>query len=319
MHTVLVTGAAGFVGSSLCAALRARGAQVHAAVRSRRSSDDGDTFAVGDIDGDTDWRAALAGCDCVVHLAARVHVLHDSSADPLALYRRVNVEASVALARQAAAMGVKRFVFVSSIKVNGEASSGAPFRASDPARPLDPYGQSKLEAETALRAVAADTGMALVIVRPPLVYGPGVKANFLQLIKLVARGWPLPFGSVRNARSMVALPNLVDLLLLCTRDARAAGAVLLVSDGRDLTIGELATLIGRAMGQRVRLLPVPVRLMRAGAALLGKRALAQRLLGSLQVDIGATCERLDWHPPVSVETAIAATVAAWREQPGPPA
>lgn len=303
---ILVTGANGFVGTALVAALRARGTPVVAAVR--QASAEGQ-LAVGELDGNTDWTGALQGCTAVIHLAARVHVMDDASTDPIAAYRTVNRDASVRLAHQAHACGVRRFVFVSSIKVNGEATTSAPFRASDLPAPCDPYGQSKLEAEQALLAFGRESGMEIVIVRPPLVYGPGVKANFNSLLRLVKLGVPLPFGRVSNARSMVALDNLVDLLMLCTRHPAAPGQVFLVSDGRDLSIGQLVGMIAAAMHKHVSLLPVPAGLMRAAATLLGKGAVAERLFGSLQVDIGATCDTLGWHPPISPEAAIGRTVA----------
>ncbi len=303
---ILVTGSNGFVGSALCRSLRERALALRAAVRKGSGPDQ---IAVGELNGATDWRAALAGCDSVIHLAARVHVMADRDSDPLRAYREVNVAASVNLARQAHAAGVRRFVFVSSIKVNGEGTSATPYRASDVPAPCDPYGVSKLEAETALLELGRETGMEIVIVRPPLVYGPGVKANFLNLIKLVRKGIPLPFGRVVQRRSMVALDNLVDLLIVCTHHPRAVGQVFLVSDGADLTIGELVTMIARAMGKRIILLPVPAGLMRAGAALLGKSAIADRLLGALQVDIGATRATLEWTPVVTPQQAIDRTVA----------
>jgi nucleoside-diphosphate-sugar epimerase len=304
---ILVTGSNGFVGSALCRTLRARALAVRGAVR--RAPGQGQV-AVGDLAADTDWQGALQGCSCVLHVAARVHVMDDQDADPLAAYRAVNVDATLNLARQAHAAGVRRFVFVSSIKVNGESTSGrAPYTAQETPLPVDPYGVSKLEAELALQAYAASSGLELVIVRPPLVYGPGVKANFRNLIKLVQRGWPLPFGMLRNRRSMVALDNLVDLLILCTQHPAAPGRVLLVSDGADLTMGERVTLIAGARQQRLWLLPVPAALLRAVAGVLGKAALADRLLDSLQVDIAPTCSALEWQPVVTPHTAIATTVA----------
>lgn len=298
---VLVTGANGFVGTALCAALRAQGVDTVGAVRSDALPGQ---LAIGNLDADTDWSAALAGRTVVVHLAARVHVMDDSAGDPLAAYRTVNVDATVNLARQAHANGVRRFVFISSIKVNGEATNGRPFRADDAPAPVDPYGQTKLESERALQTIAAQTGMELVIVRPPLVYGPGVKANFANLLRLVGRGVPLPLGSVKNRRSMVALDNLVDLLIVCTRHPAAPGGIFLVSDGVDLSTAELVTMMGQAMGKRVFLVPIPVRLMHVAASLLGKRALVDRLLGSLQVDSIPTRDRLGWVPLLTPQQGI---------------
>lgn len=297
---ILVTGAAGFVGTALCSRLRGDGATVVAVVR---SAQDG-AHALGSLDAGTDFGAPLAGVDTVVHLAARVHVMNDVVADQLGAYRAANVDTTLALARQAAARGVRRFVFVSSLKVNGEASAAAPFNAEDVAAPADPYGQSKHEAECALRALAATSTMELVIVRPPLVYGPGVKANFLRLMELVRRGVPLPLASVDNRRSMVALDNLVDLLTVCCSHPNAAGHTFMVSDGHDLSSAQLVRLIATAMQRPARLLPVPPALLRAGATALGKAALAQRLLDSLQVDIAATCRTLAWTPPLSPGLAV---------------
>lgn len=302
---ILVTGANGFVGSALCRTLRAGGAAVVAA---RRRQGGAGEVAVGELDGNTDWSAALGGCDRVIHLAARVHVMADTSADPMAAYRVVNVDATLNLARQAARHGVRRFVFVSSVKVNGEASADQPLRATDRPAPCDPYGQSKLEAELALKELGALTGMEVVIVRPPLVYGPGVKANFHNLMRLVKLGVPLPLARVRNQRSMVALDNLVDLLRVCADHPAAAGHTFMVSDDHDLSTAELVKLIGTAMGKRVLLLPVPAGLLSGAARLIGRGGFASRLFGSLQVDIGATRAILNWTPAVSTEAGIARTV-----------
>ena len=305
---ILVTGSNGFVGSAVCARLRADGVAVRGAVRAGAGPQQ---VNAGELGPATQWGSALAGCTVVIHCAARVHVMADTDTDPLRAYREVNVEGSVNLARQAAAAGVRRLVFVSSIKVNGEATHGSPYFADDVPAPVDPYGQSKLEAEQALLAVGADTGLEIVIVRPPLVYGPGVKANFRNLIKLVGRGLPLPFGSLRNQRSMVALDNLVDLLVVCTTHPAAAGQVFLVSDGIDLTIGQLVTMIAQAQNKRPFLLPIPAQLMRTVANGLGKSAVAGRLLDSLQVNIEKTCAGLEWKPIVAPQVAIEKTVAAF--------
>lgn len=302
---ILVTGSNGFVGRQLCNTLSARAIPFRAAVR--RSGGAGDC-AVGDLDGATAWGPALAGVSSVIHLAARVHVMSDSEQDPLRAYREVNVEATMNLARQAHLAGVKRLVFVSSVKVNGESTGAQPFSAFDHPAPCDPYGQSKMEAERALQAFAADTGLEVVIVRPPLVYGPGVKANFRNLIKLVQYGLPLPFGRAAGLRSMVAVDNLVDLLITASAHPKAPGGIFMVSDGRDLTVRELVESIAAAMDKPVILLPVPTALMRGAARLVGKAGVADRLLGSLQVDIKNTRERLEWEPCVTTQSAINATV-----------
>jgi nucleoside-diphosphate-sugar epimerase len=304
---VLVTGANGFVGAAVCDALERRGMPFIKAVRKRSDSRQ---FETGDIASPAavDWSPALAGCDTVIHLAARVHMMRESAADPMAAYRAANVDASMNLARQAAAQGVRRFIFVSSIKVNGERTEGRPFSAGDAPAPQDAYGRSKLEAETALREWAGQAGVELVIVRPPLVYGPGVRANFLRLMQLVKSGMPLPLGAIHNRRSMVGLSNLADFLLLCARHPAAAGGTWLVSDNQDVGIAELVRMIGHAMGRPARLLPVPPGMLAAAAGLLGRRAAAGRLLDSLQVDVSPALSRLGWTPPLDLEAGIRATV-----------
>jgi nucleoside-diphosphate-sugar epimerase len=305
MKKILVTGASGFVGSALCQTLITRGWPVTGSVRVKSAPFH---YASGALSASTDWSGALNDCACVIHLAARVHVMKEAAADALAAYRAVNVDATMHLARQAAACGVRRFIFVSSIKVNGEASGKHPFRASDAPAPCDPYGQSKMEAEQQLQAFAATSGMELVIVRPPLVYGPGVRANFQRLMELIKSGWPLPFGAVGNQRSMVALDNLIDLLLLCCTHPKAPGAVLLVSDDHDVSTAELIRMLAAPMGRRARLLAVPTSLMRVAAAAIGKSAQADRVLGSLQIDVAPTKRLLDWHPPVAMQAALDQTV-----------
>lgn len=303
---ILVTGATGFVGQALCAELSRRQMDYRPISRTSRSG----FVAIGAIDGQTDWSDTLAGVDIVMHLAARVHVMNESAADPLAAFRAVNVDATVNLARQAASAGVKRFIFLSSIKVNGEeTAAGRPFRASDAPHPEDAYGRSKLEAEEALLAISAATGMEVVIIRPPLVYGPGVKANFASLMTWAARPFPWPFGVVRNRRSLIFVGNLVDFILLGASHPAAGNRVFLVSDGEDLSIGQLVAKLSLAAGRKAWMLPVPPALLEGLAALLGRRAAAQRLLGSLQVDIGETRAVTGWSPSYSVEEGLAATVA----------
>jgi nucleoside-diphosphate-sugar epimerase len=247
----------------------------------------------------------LAGQDCVVHLAARVHVMNDAVPDPLAEFRAANVELTVHLARQAAQAGVHRFIFISSVKVNGEETAAdRPFTANDTPQPQDPYGVSKMEAEQALRSLAAQIGLEVVIIRPPLVYGPGVKANFAALMRAVQRGWPLPLGTVRNQRSLVALDNLVDFIITCITHPQAANQTFLVSDGQDISTTELVRGMARAAGVPARLLPVPVWVLQAGAALLGKGDAVQRLCGNLQVDISKARRLLGWVPPISVDEGL---------------
>lgn len=267
-----------------------------------------------DLASDAHWQNALHGVHIVLHCAARVHVMNDQSTDPLTEFRRVNVEGTLRLARQAAAAGVKRFIYLSSIKVNGEGTHlGAPYLADAQPAPTDPYGISKMEAEQGLLALAAETGMQVVIIRPVLVYGPGVKANFLSMMRWLQKGVPLPFGAIHNSRSLVALDNLVDLIAICIDHPAAANQTFLVSDGEDLSTTELLRRMGVALGKPARLLPVPSRLLEVAAAILGKQALAQRLCGSLEVDISKARELLNWTPPVNVEDALRKTASYFLE------
>lgn len=310
---ILVTGATGFVGQALCAQLRLRELPFRAA--SRRAAQG--CVAVGTLDAHTDWTEALRGVDRVVHLAARVHVMDEQAADPLAEFRRANVDATERLARQAAAAGVRRFVFLSSIKVNGEGTQpGRPFTADDPPAPQDPYGISKLEAEQALQRVAAETGMQVCIIRPPLVYGPGVRANFRSMMRWVARGVPLPLGAVRNQRSLVALDNLVDLIITCLDHPGAANQVLLAGDGEDLSTPQLLRRVAQALDTRARLVAVPPGLLQFLAGLAGRRAVVDRLCGSLQLDIGKTRRLLQWTPPVGIDTALRRTAQEFIQSGG---
>lgn len=317
---ILVTGASGFVGGALVARLASEpGNQLRAAVRdpARFSAPASDVrvIATGDLNGQTDWRDAVAGIDVVVHCAARVHVMHETAGDPLSEFRRVNVEGSLNLARQAQQAGVRRLIFVSSIKVNGEHSlPGQPFRADDTPAPQDAYGVSKLEAEQALLALGREGPMEVVVVRPVLVYGPGVKANFLSMMRWLDKGVPLPLGAITaNRRSLVARDNLVDLLALCTRHPRAAGQVFLATDGEDLSTTELLRRVARAMHRPARLWPLPPLMMTAAARWLGKPGVAERLCGSLQADIDKNRALLDWTPPLSVDQALERTAAAYRQ------
>jgi nucleoside-diphosphate-sugar epimerase len=305
---VLVTGATGFVGTRLVSTLQA--SSVHAvrcAVRQSSGAQQAhvEAVAITDLTPETDWTAALTGIDTVVHLAARVHVMHDTASDPLQEFLCTNTHATLHLARQAAQAGVKRLIFLSSIKVNGEQTlAGRPFKASDKAAPEDAYAASKHRAELGLHDIAAETGLEVVVIRPPLVYGAGVKANFAALVRAVERGLPLPLGRIDNRRSLVGLDNLIDLIVTCLSHPRAPGQTFLVSDGEDLSTAELVRRLARSMGRPARLLPVPVLALKAAAAMLGKGAQAQRLCDDLQVDISATCERLGWAPPVSVDESL---------------
>lgn len=305
---VLLTGSTGFVGQALLARLAAQPALDLVAV-SRRPAfglPAGVAHAqVADIAADTAWQPVLQGVQVVIHAAARVHVMNDKVAGPLAEFRKVNVDGTLNLARQAVGAGVKCFIFISSIKVNGENTApGKPYSAESQPAPVDPYGISKLEAELALRELAAETGMEVVIIRPPLVYGPDVKANFLSMMRWLSKGIPLPLGAIQNRRSLVALDNLVDLIATCVEHPAAANQTFMVSDGEDLSTRQLLRRMGGALGRPARLVPIPAWLLEAGASLLGKRALAQRLCGSLQVDISKTRELLNWSPPLGVDEAL---------------
>lgn len=303
---ILVSGANGFIGNAVCKQAVDYGICVKGATRVRAEVPSYiESFEVGEINYSTAWSHVLRDVNVVVHLAARVHVMKDTEADPLTAFRAVNVDGTLNLARQAAAAGVKRFVFVSSVKVNGECTSpGRAFTEADVPMPQDAYGQSKNEAEQGLRQLSADLGMEVVIIRPPLVYGPGVKANFAILMHAVKRGWPLPFGAVHNQRSLVALCNLVDFIVTCTTHPQAANQTFLVSDGQDLSTADLVRAIAQAAGVPARLLPVPVWALQAGASLLGKGDMLQRLCGNLKVDASKARSVLGWVPPVSVEEGL---------------
>lgn len=303
---ILVTGASGFVGSYLIRELRQRGfSRAIGALRTQKTALGDNSVVVGGIDETTDWSSALEGMEVVIHTAARAHIINDDVTDPLTEFRKVNVAGTRSLALQAASAGVKRFIFISSIKVNGEQTSpGNPFNTASKPMPVDDYGISKLEAEKALWEVASESDMELVIVRPPLVYGPGVKGNFSSMIRLVKKGIPLPLGAIHNKRSLLALDNLIDLIITCIDHPSAANEIFLAADGEDLSTSDLLRRVAEAMGKPSRLIPVPSTLLQLGATVLGKKAMAQRLLGSLQVDISKTREVLGWEPPISVNEGL---------------
>jgi nucleoside-diphosphate-sugar epimerase len=312
-NNILITGATGFLGSAFLESLIRENLTFNPIVALRNKVNLNQKYfastksvIVGSIDGETDWSSALAGVEFVVHTAARVHVMADTSLDPLDDFRKVNVDGTLNLARQAAAVGVRRFVFLSSVKVNGEQTcTGKAFTEDDDPAPQDFYGQSKYEAELGLRQLAKDSGMEFVIIRPPLVYGPGVKANFAALMRAVQRGLPLPLGSVNNQRSLVALNNLVHLIVTCLRHPAAANQTFLVSDGQDISTAELLRSMARAACVSDRLWPVPVWALQASASAVGKGAAVQRLCGNLQVDITKVRTLLDWRPVVTMDEQLA--------------
>ncbi len=312
---ILITGANGFIGTALCAELLRQGYAVRAALRSAGPPiDTVDALVVGAINGETDWSDALRGIDVVVHLAARVHVMQDAVADALAAYRDVNVDGTLNLAGQAVQAQVRRFIFISSIKVNGETTLlGQPYTAEGAPAPVDAYGISKREAEDGLRQLADATGMEVVVIRPPLVYGPGVKANFHSMMRWLDKGVPLPLGAIHNRRTLVALDNLVDLIVTCIDHPAAANQTFLAGDGEDLSTTDLLQRMAAALGKKARLIPVPMRLLAIAARLFGRQAMAQRLCGSLQVDSAKARNLLGWMPPVSVDEALRRTARYYRE------
>jgi len=309
--SILITGANGFIGKALCAELLRQGQYVRGAMRSvRLPIENLEAVSTGAIDGETDWTKALLGIKVVVHLAARVHLMKDNAVNPLDEMHKVNVEGAWNLARQAAEAGVQRFIFISSIKVNGEGTLlGRPYTAEDQPAPVDSYGISKFEAEDALRQLADETGMEVVIIRPPLVYGPGVKANFYSMMQWLNKGVPLPLRGIHNKRSFVALDNLVDLIVTCIDHPAAANRTFLAGDDEDLSTPELLQRMGAALGKPAKLFPMPISLLKTAAMLLGKREMAQRLCNSLQVDISKARDLLGWQPPVRVDDALKKTAA----------
>ena len=309
---ILVTGANGFVGRSVCAALARAGHNLRAAVRdeSRAVRLSGEVICVGALGRHTDWSAAVAGVDAVIHLAARVHVMNETAADPLSAFRAVNVDATQALAEAAVQHGVQRVVYVSSIKVNGEVTSTQAFTPDDTPQPQDPYGVSKWEAEALLCRLAERGGMEVTVVRPPLVYGPGVGGNFRRLLTVIAHGIPLPLASVKNRRSMVYNGNLAAALIMCATHPTAANKTYLVSDGEDLSTPELMRRLGNMIGKQARLLRCPPSLLQVGANLIGKGDEISRLTASLEVDSSRLGTDLDWSPPFSMDQGLADT-ALW--------
>lgn len=310
---IIITGATGFIGSAVVERLHQQGHTIRALVRMI-----GDTLPltikqdlVGNLMPNTDYKPFLCDADILIHLAARAHIVKDQVVDPIIPFRETNTYATLNLAMQAANAGISRFVFISSIGVNGNITYDKPFTVSDTPNPAEPYAISKYEAEIGLRKIAAETGMEVVVIRPPLVYGAGAPGNFRKLIKTIGGGIPLPLGKINNQRSYVALPNLIDLIAICISHPAAANQTFLVSDGEDLSTTELLQRLARALGKPARLLSVPQSWVEAGLNLLGKRAITQRLCGNLQIDISKTRDQLGWTPPVSVNEALKQTALAW--------
>ena len=311
--TILLTGASGFIGKHLSKNLcEQENYHLRIAVRSAQAEsviDFNERFIIDDISESTRWDECLKNCDVVIHTAARVHVLDDRSIKPLLEYRKINVDGTMQLARQAAQNGVKRFIFLSSIHVNGQLSPlSRAFQPDDIPCPQDPYAISKTEAEQQLQALAKETGMEVVIIRPNIVYGPGMKGNFPRLMDMLHKGYPLPLKSIKNKRSFVSIYNLVSLIAQCIEHPNAANNIFLVSDGIDITVKELLINLAEAMHTKARLFSVPYWILNSVGMLLGKQLLIQRLCGSLQADISKTCDLLDWKPEVSMSDALKQTV-----------
>ncbi len=302
----LITGANGFVGRSICSELLKQGFTVRTATRQSHTEFlQFEQAIITTINSQTQWFDALQKVDVVVHLAARVHVMQETASNPLADFLEVNLHGSENLALQAAKAGVKRFIYISSVKVHGEmTSAGSPWTETDTPMPQDAYGISKWQAEQVLHKIAHDTGMQIVIIRPPLVYGAGVKANFAALLRAVRQGWPLPVASINNRRSLVALDNLVNFTLLCATHAHAANQTFLISDGHDLSTCDLVRGLANAAGVPTRLVPVPVWVLKSGSVLLGKGAAMQRLCGNLQIDISKARRLLGWTPAIDVNEGL---------------
>lgn len=310
----MITGANGFVGKCLCAELLQQGQLVRAAVRSASLPIDNiEVAVVGAIDGETNWAEALRDVDVIIHLAARVHVMKDTAADPLAEFLKVNVQGTANLASQAAAAGVKRLVYVSSIKVNGEQTTETqPFTESDIPSPQDAYAVSKWRAEQALREVVQKTGLEVVIVRPPLIYGPGVKGNFIRLLAVLNKGIPLPLAGVRNKRSMIYLGNLVDALITCANHPAAAGKTYLVCDGEDISVANLVRQMHIGLGKPARLFRMPVSLLRGMGRLFGQLESVERVVGTLRINDGLIRKELGWKPKFTLQEGLQAT-ADWTD------
>ncbi len=313
MPNVLVTGADGFVGKALCAEMVSRGWNIRAAVRTKEKINNlpGEIQIIetGPIGPDTEWRDALNNVDAVVHLAGRAHIMDDSSSDPLLEYRIVNTAGTECLAKAAAGKGIRRFIFMSTIKVNGEGGTD-PYNENDTPNPKDPYSMSKWEAEIKLTEISSQTGMEIVIIRAPLVYGPGVKANFLKLLKAVDKGIPMPFAGMNNCRSMIYLYNLADLIIKSMTDPKAAGKTYLASDCEDVSTADLIRNISKVMGRNSRLFYLPLSVLKLLGNITGHADEIDRLTGSLTVDASLVKSELNWTPPFTLIQGLKET-AEW--------
>jgi nucleoside-diphosphate-sugar epimerase len=299
-NKILVTGSNGFVGKALCQTLRSRGDNYVGSVRDKALGTKGqDCIIVESVDANTDWRKALDGCDTVVHLAGRAHILNDNTADPLAAFRLTNTQGTLNLAEQAAECGVSRFIFLSSIGVNGAVTSGIPFRSDDVPFPHSPYAVSKLEAEIGLRGIAKRTSLDVVIIRPPAIYGKNAPGNFGLIEKFIKYGIPLPFGSIDNKRSLVAIENIVSFITVCIENQRAENGLFLVSDDYDLSTLEIVELMGKLIGKNPKTVKLPLKLLWCIFTILGKRKAAVSLMADLQLDVDRSRELLEWSPPFS--------------------
>jgi len=316
-ETLLITGITGFVGKALAEHL-INNSNYNIIATTRRKiplHKNIKQIVVGDLNTNIDWSNILTKVDHIIHLAGRAHIMQDTAKNPLNEFRKTNTESTLKLAKQAAKSGIKRFIFLSSIKVNGESTKpNKPFKHNHPSNPSDPYAQSKHEAEQELKKIANTSKMEIVIIRPPLIYGPQVKANFKKMIQWVQKGIPLPLGAINNKRSFVSLDNLTDLITLCLQHPKAANQTFLVSDNHDLSTTELLQRIAQALGKNTPLIPIPSNIITRVASLLGKKDLAQRLCGSLQVDIQHTKQTLNWHPPIKLNNALKKTVKHWKKK-----
>jgi nucleoside-diphosphate-sugar epimerase len=314
MSKILITGVNGFVGQAVSKRLRQDGLHVLAGTTRQPNSDAGPErvplYHIPEIGPETDWTQAVSGAEIVIHLAARVHIMKERSSDPFGAFRRVNSEGTKAFAVQAAAAGVKRFVFISTAKVGGETSPDRGFTEKDPARPEDYYSTSKWEAEQALADIAKTTEMEIVIIRPPLVYGPGVKGNFNALFRVVNAGIILPFGTIHNKRSLLFVGNLADAIASAATHPDAGNQTFFVSDAEKVSTPELIQKMSTALGKKARVINVPLRLVKIGGLLIGKSSAIRRLIGSLTVDINHIRRRLGWQPPFSMEEGLKET-ANW--------